>query len=303
MSDFLLKPADVSKYLKLKGNISFYSKHSLRAIKVDLNETLKKFEFPSIVQSDNFELSVPINDKSVSLTDLISELPKLLKNLSPASKERRLMTLRGLFKWLYESQHTEKNFTYKLPLPGKKHRALPKYLSFEETELYFSSLIKDYNLDNSKHRAELLVNLMMYAAGLRVSEACGIESSNIDLKKSQIVLIRKGQKESVIALPKKISSQLAGLLSNEKFIYGERPLSTRLVYTWVTKRSLTHINKKITPHGLRHSFATHLLRAGSDLRVLQELLGHQSIATTEKYTHLELSDLSQALDSHHPLNK
>jgi len=212
--------------------------------------------------------------------------------------------LRGLLKWLYESGITEKDFTCKLPLTGKKPKALPKYLSFEETGLYFNSLIKDFNLNNSKLKNELLVNLLMYSGGLRVSEACEIKSKNFNSKKSQILVVRKGQTESVIALPKKITRQIGDLIDfGSTYIYGDSPLNTRLVYNWVVRRSLSAVGKKISPHGLRHSFATHLLRAGSDLRILQELLGHKSIATTEKYTHLELSDLSQALDSHHPLNK
>jgi integrase/recombinase XerC/integrase/recombinase XerD len=304
MNEFTLNSNHLSKYLKSKGNLSFYSRHSLRAIKVDLNEILKNYEFPSIRQGDDFGLSIVKSDKYVPLHELILKLPRLLATLSPASKERRLTSLRGLLKWLFETGVTEKDFTYKLPLTGKKPRALPKYLSFEETELYFASLVKDFNLSNAKIKNELIVNLLMYSGGLRVSEACEVKSKKFNLKKSQLLVVRKGQVESVIALPKKITNQIKQLIDFDKpYIYGDAPLNTRLVYNWVVRRSLSVVGKKISPHGLRHSFATHLLRAGSDLRILQELLGHQSIATTEKYTHLELSDLSQALDSHHPLNK
>lgn len=304
MTDFALNSSHISKYLKSKVNLSFYAKHSLRAIKADLNEILKNYEFPSIVQGDDFALSIAESDKNLLLSDLISKLPRLIKQLSPASKERRMTSLRGLLKWLFESGLTDKDFTYKLPLPGKKPRALPKYLSFEETEIYFASLVGDFNQDSLKYKNELLVSLLMYSGGLRVSEACQVKSKNFSLKKSQVLVLRKGQKESIIALPKKITQQIAEHIDfQDDYIFGENELSTRLVYNWVVRRSLSTIGKKITPHGLRHSFATHLLRAGSDLRVLQELLGHQSIATTEKYTHLELSDLSQALDAHHPLNK
>jgi len=304
MTDFTLDSNQISKYLESKGNLSFYSKHSLRAIKVDLNEILKIYEFPSIKQGDDSGLSIAKSDKKLRLSELISKLPRIIKDLSPASKERRLTSIRGLLKWLYESGYTEKDFTYKLPLPGKKSRALPKYLSFEETEVYFKSLAKDFNQNSTKYKNELFVSLLMYSGGLRVSEASEVMVKDFDLKKSQLKLVRKGQTESIIALPKTITNQIKNHINlKETYIYGPAPLSTRLVYKWVVKRSVFFVGKKITPHGLRHSFATHLLRSGSDLRVLQELLGHRSIATTEKYTHLELSDLSQALDSHHPLNK
>jgi site-specific recombinase XerD len=137
-----------------------------------------------------------------------------------------------------------------------------------------------------------------------VSEACGVLTDHMDFKQSQIRVVRKGQDESIVALPTKISAQLQKLIARDDvYIYGEKPLVTRSVYDWVVKRSLSYVHKKITPHGLRHSFATHLLRSGSDLRVLQELLGHKNISTTEKYTHLELSDLSDVLNRHHPLKK
>ena len=304
MTDFELKASDLHKYLISSGNLAFYSKHSLRAIKVDLNETLKSFEFPSITQSDNFELSIPKSDKKVLLSTLISELPKQLKHLSPATKERRLTSIRSLIKWLFESGICKVDFTYKLPLVGKKPKNLPKYLSFEETTLYFKTLVADYIKSPDKHRNELIVNLLMYGGGLRVAEACNVKTKDIDLKKSQLKAVRKGQEESVIALPKAISNQLGAIIKpNLPYVYGDSPLNSRTVYNLVVKRSIRTVDKKISPHGLRHSFATHLLRAGSDLRVLQELMGHKSIATTEKYTHLELSDLSQALDTHHPLNK
>ncbi len=280
--------------------------NSLRGMRADLNEIFKAHEFPSIEFSKKGALQLSASKSpSVPITDIISKLPANLQGLSKASKERRITVLRGFFRWLHESGDSPKDFTYKLPLVGKSNRPLPKYLSFEETELYFQSLIKDFNKSPQKHLNELLVNLLMYSAGLRVSEACNLKHSDFDFKKAQIRAIRKGNQDSLVAIPQNISKQIKPLTLKNKgeYIYGDAPLNTRTVYSWVVKRSLSYIDKKITPHGLRHSFATHLLRSGSDLRVLQELLGHKNISTTEKYTHLELSDLSDALDKHHPLNK
>lgn len=305
MTNFDISPSFLSKYLKYKGNTSFYSANSLRGIKADLNEIFKDYEFPSVSFCKSGNLQIDDTSKpALSINELISDLPKRLKNLSKASKERRITSLRGFLKWLYESGECPTDFTYKLPHIGQSNRPLPKYLSFEETEVYFNSLIQDFKKDSAKYKNELLVSLLMYAAGLRISEACNLETKNYNLKTSQIKSIRKGNKESIIAVPKKITSQIKGLINKKgDYIYGEAPLNTRSVYDWVVKRSLLYNNKKISPHGLRHSFATHMLRSGSDLRILQELLGHRNISTTEKYTHLELSDLSEALSKHHPLNK
>ncbi len=305
MTIFDITPLHLSKYLKYKGNLSFYSKNSLKGVKVDLNEIFKAHEFPSIYVCKNGNLKLTrLNESKVSINLLMSDLPQGIKKLSKASKERRLTTLRGFLKWMFESGECNKDFTYKLPYIGKNNRSLPKYFSYEETEIYFSSLIKDFNGNNNKYRNELLVNLLMYTAGLRVTEASNVKTSDINFKKSQIKSFQKGGKNSLVAIPNTIIKQIKLFAPlNFKFIYGNTPLSTRSVYDWVVKRSLLSAGKKISPHGLRHSFATHLLRSGSDLRVLQELLGHKNISTTEKYTHLELSDISEALDKHHPLNK
>jgi len=305
MKDFELKSEHIAKYLKYKGNMSFYTFNSLRALKTDLNEIFKIYEFPSIEQSDNLGLHIAKKQKKVMLTKVISELPRQLEGLSKASRERRVTTLRNLFKWLYEAGETEKNFTYKLPHIGAKSRPLPKYFSFEETELYFKSLIKDFkNQKSERFKKELIVSLLMYSGGLRVTEASNLKTKSFNAKTAQLRITRKGEQESLVALPQNIAEQLNSLIEKDSvYIYGEKPLLSRVVYDWVVKRSITHVGKKITPHSLRHSFATHLLRAGSDLRVLQELLGHKNISTTEKYTHLELSDLNQTLEQHHPLNK
>ncbi len=305
MTIFDITPLHLSKYLKYKGNLSFYSANSLRGVKADLNKLFKIHEFPSIHLCKNGNLKITkLNTSKVSIDLLISNLPQNIKTLSKASKERRLTTLRGFLKWMFESGECRKDFTYKLPHIGKGNRSLPKYLSYEETETYFNSLIKDFNNNNNKYKNELLVSLLMYTAGLRVTEASNIKIGDINFKKSQIKSLQKGGKTSLIAIPNTISKQIKSILPlNFKFIYGNTPLNTRSVYDWVVKRSLLSVGKKISPHGLRHSFATHLLRSGSDLRILQELLGHKNISTTEKYTHLELSDLSEALDKHHPLNQ
>lgn len=304
MDDFGLNSMHISKYLKYKGNSAFYTFNSLRAMKADLNETFKVYEFPSIEQKPKLGLFMPESSHSVPLLKLISELPKQLEGLSKASRERRLTTLRNLLKWVYETGLTDKDFTYKLPHIGAKSKPLPKYFSFEETQVYFKSLSKDFQNNQKQYQKEVIVSLLMYAAGLRVTEACSLKTKDFDFKNAQLHIVRKGEKESIVAVPKSVCMQIKPLIEKDSvYIYGEKPLSSRLVYNWVVKRSLTHVGKKITPHGLRHSFATHLLRAGSDLRVLQELLGHKNISTTEKYTHLELSDLNQTLEQHHPLNK
>lgn len=303
MNNFKITCNQISKYLKYKGNLSFYSKNSLRALKVDFNEIFMPHGFPQVQIKNEEQLFLFSNSKNITFAELTKSLPGQLKKTSPATKERRITSLRGFLKWLYEKKICETDLSHKLPQVQNKNRKLPSYFSFEEVNLYFQSIEKDFKKEPERYKNELIVNLLMYGAGLRVSEACSLKYKDFDFKKSQIHVLRKGNKDTLVALPRTVLKQIQPYFSKENFIYGEKNLSSRLVYKWVINRSLASTGKKLSPHGLRHSFATHLLRAGSDLRILQELLGHQNISTTEKYTHLELSDLSNALSDFHPLAK
>lgn len=303
MTNFDIKAEHIDKYLISKGNLSFYSLHSLRAMKVDLNEIFKAYEFPTIILKKDSGLRMPQKPKKISLERLLADLPKALRPLSSASKSRRLTSLRLFLTWLHEAEVTNKDYSYRLPIFNKTPQKLPKYLSFEEVDTYFKSLIQDYQKNPEKHLNEVLVNLFMYGAGLRVSEASTLNWKQIDTKSATARLTRKGNNEELVALPEFIIKFLIKENIEASYLKSQKTLNTRTVYDWVSRRSLTHLQKKISPHALRHSFATHLLRSGSDLRALQDLLGHKNIKTTERYTHLELSDLSEALSNHHPLHK
>lgn len=303
MQEFYVKSSHVLKFLKLKVNSQFYSPNSQKAFKTDLNEAFKSYEFPTIALTNTGDYFIksekPASTKQVSVLIFIKHLPHKLSALSISSKQRRLNSIRVFFKWLYESELCSLDFSYKLPHFKSNQKSLPKYLSFEEVSLYFKTLYSDYQKSPSKYYTELVINLLMYGAGLRVTEATEINPSRLNLIESHTDVKRKGGNIERVVLPKSISALLLKLLNEHSLT----PVTTRTVYNWVNSRGVKYLQKSISPHVLRHSFATHLLRSGADLRSIQELLGHKNISTTEKYTHLNLEDISRSLEKHHPWYK
>ena len=146
--------------------------------------------------------------------------------------------------------------------------------------------------------------LLLYGGGLRVSEACHISWADIYSHKLEIRVLGKGGKMRIQALPSFCFTQINKMPRIGKFIFGEKPLNSRKAYhivnLWGKKAGLL---KPLHPHALRHSYATHLLSSGADLRVLQELLGHSSLNATQKYTHLNLDQLARSLELNHPLGR
>jgi integrase/recombinase XerC/integrase/recombinase XerD len=146
--------------------------------------------------------------------------------------------------------------------------------------------------------------LLLYGGGLRVSEACGLRWRDLVTDSHALRVHGKGGRTRIVALPALAWRALADLPRAGEFVFGsDQALDSRLAYEWVRQAGRTAgLLQPLHPHALRHSYATHLLSSGTDLRVLQELLGHRSLAATQKYTHLSLDHLARALEKHHPLS-
>ena len=144
---------------------------------------------------------------------------------------------------------------------------------------------------------------LLYGGGLRVSEACRLKAKDVDWEARVVKIMGKGGKERLAALPPQAFQHLRPLRGGGgPYLFGAKPLPERKAYDMI--RNLGRragLLKPLHPHALRHSFATHLLSGGADLRVLQELLGHKTLAATEKYTHLDLDQLARTLEARHPL--
>jgi integrase/recombinase XerD len=229
--------------------------------------------------------------------------------LSVASIERAQASLRGLFKFLVREGY-QKNDPMSMVPNARKPARLPKAVSIADIERLLDG--KRYPSDPPGLRDKAILELM-YAAGLRISEAAGLRIGDMDLEDGFVRVIGKGSKERLVpmggAAERSIKSYLAsgrpkltGKTGDDKVFLNSRGrgLSRQGVYDIVKARAGAAGLKKITPHTLRHSFATHLLKGGADLRAVQEMLGHSSISTTQVYTHLAKEDIKEIYLETHP---
>ena len=216
---------------------------------------------------------------------------------SPSSVVRKIASMRGFFKWFCANDYGKKNPTQTLERP-KLPKRLPKVMTVDELNTI---------LNTDLNKEEKLIVELLYGCGLRVSELVNLKLSNIDIKSKYIQCCGKGSKERVVPFGKKAKDALEryfkyrdiivmqNKLNNPKDLFikenGKR-ISRQDVYNFIRKQG-EKIHKHISPHTLRHSFATHLLENGADLRVVQELLGHSDVSTTQLYTHITKKRLKE----------
>ena len=209
----------------------------------------------------------------------------------------------------------QNNEIHLVKTPKKPHQ-LPRPLSVEQAEALIKSDEKVETKDWLYER-DIAVFALLYGAGLRISEALSITSdqwTQISAQHSFLTIIGKGKKERrlpILPIVKKaVDSYLSACpyhpIGDDRLFFGKRggPASARAIQLSLQKRRQTYgLPDSATPHALRHSFATHLLSAGGDLRVIQDLLGHASLASTQRYTEVDTSHLMQAYNNAHPRAK
>ena len=230
--------------------------------------------------------------------------------LNARSQSRIVSGLKSFFKFLVLEERIEKDPTLMLESP-KIGRKLPEVLSVEEIDLIFSKI----DLSKAEGQRNKAMLEVLYSCGLRVSELIGLRISDIFREEGFIRVIGKGDKERLVPISSAALREIDlyfpdrnALLDidrgNMDILFLNRrgkPLSRVMVFTII--RQLVEkagLKKVVSPHTFRHSFATHLVNGGADLRAVQEMLGHESIVTTEIYTHLDREYLREAIISHHP---
>ncbi|MEC8599928.1 MAG: tyrosine recombinase, partial [Bacteroidota bacterium] len=232
------------------------------------------------------------------------------KILSEHTQARRISGLRSFFDYLIFEKYRSTNPTDLIEIPklGKK---LPDILSVNEIEL----ILKNLDLSHPQgHRNRAIVETL-YGSGLRVSEIINLNLSNLFFKESLIQVTGKGNKQRLVPMGsvskkhleiyikqvrncQKIDNKYQDLVFLNR---NGKQLTRQMIFTLIRNLALkAKIDKKIGPHTFRHSFATHLLENGADLRTIQVLLGHESITTTEIYTHLDTHHLKQIIKKFHP---
>ena len=237
----------------------------------------------------------------------------LFKNIrSEGTQARMLAGIHAWFRFLLYKNYIEQDPSELLEGP-KKPKHLPTVLTLDEVNRMMAAI--DLS-SNEGHRNRAMME-MLYGSGLRVSELVNLQLSKIYLSEHYMLIDGKGSKQRLVPLSP-VAEEWFGYWLQERatwpykpeykdyaFVnrYG-RPLTRAMVFTIVRRLcEAAGITKTVSPHTLRHSFATHLLQNGADLRIIQQLLGHEDLATTEIYTHLDVQDLRQAILSYHPANK
>lgn len=278
-------------YLKIEKKLSENTLNSYKEDLIMFNEYIKK-DFLKLNQND-----------------FINYLTK--NNFKPTSKNRKISAFRSFYKYLEINELIKENPTQNLD-NLKTSKKLPKYLTEEETNKLLNFKCKT----KYDYRNKAMIELM-YATGMRVSELCDLKISDVDLHNSVLRCITKGNKERIMPFGEIANIYLEIYINNYRDSFLKRKTNEYLFLnnkgSKITRqgfyinleqiKKITGIKKDLSPHMIRHSFATHLLMHGADLRSVQELLGHEDIKTTQIYTHLTNKYLKESYKNFFPRNK
>lgn len=275
-----------------------FSSHTLRSYRITLEEFTS---FCQVRHIDKEQAFLPAN-----LRTFIANLQ--LRNPARNTVLRKIATLRSFSAYLMRQGYLDKNPFTLLPAP-KKEKLLPKFLSIPETDRLLDTTTQ------SKHfamRDKALFELM-YSSGLRRSEVTNLKIRDIDFFNGLVKVFGKGRKERMVPVTQVALQALRDYLATRKNPQADEALFLNkngkpltgdgLAYIFKNTAIASHLARRVTPHSLRHSFATHLLGNGCDLRSLQEMLGHKSLSTTQVYTHVSLEQLKSVYNQAHPKSK
>lgn len=229
--------------------------------------------------------------------------------LSARSRARHLVSLRGFFKFLTHEKIIAKNPAQTIDLP-KTGLQLPEVLTVTDVE----ALINAPDRNTPEGLRDVAMLELLYGAGLRVSELTGLEMIGLNLEAGFVRVFGKGSKERVVPLGRMALNTIRDYLAHARPLLLKTRSSAHLFVTRrggaMTRQCCWHLiarygrranlNQRVTPHSLRHAFATHLLEGGADLRAVQMMLGHADIATTQIYTHVARRQLVEAHNKYHP---
>ena len=248
----------------------------------------------------------------VSRQQLIAYLVRLKQEGRAASTvARKLASIKAFYRFLTAERYIRRNPAEVLEA-ARRGLHLPKVLSVQEVE----RLLDEPNLGTLDGYRDKTMLELLYATGMRVSELVNVPVKNVDMKMQYVIVMGKGSKERMLPLGRTALHYLEHYLSvvRPQLLHGKPDVASELFVTgWggpmtrerfyeiiVAYGKSAGISKRVTPHMLRHSFATHLLNNGTDLRIVQELLGHADISTTQIYTHLDVERLREVYDKTHP---
>ena len=296
-------PEEIDKFIRFLSGEKRYSDYTLR----NYLHAIRSF----ITWLDEPKKQVRISEVNQSLArDYIIESQQIR---SKRTVRNHISALRSFYQFCQSRNYLNNNPFRNLTLP-KLEKKLPVFLSQDELIQLLEAPLK---LEISSPHAEMIrvrdriIMELLYGGGLRVSEVVGLNHGDLDLPKSLVRILGKGRKERVVPIPERTSSLLISFRENFCLdASSSSPLFTSSKAQRLTSRNVQlrlkkylafcQLPKDVTPHKLRHSFATHLLDNGADLRSVQELLGHSSLSTTQVYTHVSVGRLKKAHKLAHP---
>ncbi len=297
----------IEKFLKHMELEKGASAHTLRAYRTDLSLFFNEWK---------------MRPEAVELPDVRAFTAFLVnKGLKKSSVGRMLSTLRSFFRFLNREGYMDANPARLMRSP-KPEKKLPRFLTVDEA----FSLMDTPETTGFRALRDRAILELLYSSGLRVGELAALNMDDLSLKEGMCKVRGKGKKERLVPVGSKAVSALRAYML-ERFLLkrslkgrgakqGEAAAANDALFInrsgrRLTERSIRRVvvgcagkalsGRKATPHTLRHTFASHLLQAGADLRVIQELLGHSSLSTTQKYTHLDIAHLMDVYDKAHPL--
>ncbi len=305
MNDEIDRFAD---YLKFEKN---YSDKTVTAYTMDLAGFIK-FLIDNIQNNGEYETAAEISNDEISFEsvrdrDIISFVEFLYDSgLKKSSIERKIASIKIFFRYLFNKDLIKKDPAILIHFP-KKDKRLPKFLH----ENQMKSLL-DFPVENFLDQRDIALLETFYSTGARVSELADASVSDLDLSTGRMMVTGKGKKDRQVFLTESAIKQIKIYLEmkSRKFELKDKALfvnnrggrmSVRGIYDIVVKRAgNAGFLKDVSPHSLRHSFATDMLNGGADIRAVQEMLGHKNISTTQTYTHTTKERLKKTYDNFHP---
>jgi integrase/recombinase XerC len=297
----------IEYFIDTLGSEKGLSHHTCRAYHNDITE------FYAFISGDRYQVQEVGQVDSVLIRGYLGYLHQHRNKKS--SIARKLSSLRTFFSFLVRHGVISDNPTSMLITP-KQDKTIPAYLPVDD----MFRLLDFFHQDSSFGRRNRAIFETMYSTGIRISELAGLNVRDFDCNRQVIRVLGKGNKERIVPVGRKAIEAVQTyrqLLVQEKSFCRNKPDLSNNGPLFLNKhggrlsaRSIQRILEKavqecglaqpISPHGLRHSFATHMLESGADLRVVQELLGHKSLSTTQKYTHVTIDKLMETYDKAHP---
>jgi len=297
------------KYIKLLVFVDNLALSSIRAYLSDLGQILtdnpKSFTWLQNLATDEdtslLKTSRIFTTSESCLIDLVNKGLRNWSNLAPASRNRKFSVIKGFLFFLYSEGVLSRDLSSQIICP-KVPKKLPHFLSLDEVLSVLSVLKrKDYF-----EGPEALLFVLLYGGGLRISEACSLTWNQFSNDFLNLRVKGKGGKERMVVFPPLVQKCLQyqyQKIESGPYIFGEKALEPQKGYYLIKNLGkAAGLSKSLNPHALRHSFATHLLVNGIDIRILQQILGHESLAATEKYLHLNIDHLSVTVEKLHPLS-